>query len=82
MASALNEVGLIALKQGRLDEAEESFSRMTQVYREVYHDKHRNIGIALSNLAGVYQEKKQYARAESVFREVLRRYADVLPADH
>ena len=55
---------------------------MVDVYREVYHDQHRNIGIALSNRAGVYQERKQFTRSEAIFRDVLRRYADVIPADH
>ena len=55
---------------------------MVDVYREVYHDKHYYIGVALSNLAGVYQQREQYTTAESLFREVLRRYADTLPNDH
>jgi tetratricopeptide (TPR) repeat protein len=82
VASALNELGNVQVRQGRLDEAEATFKRLVAVYREVYHDKHYYIGVALSNLAGVYQQREQYATAESLFREVLRRYADTLPSDH
>ena len=63
-------------------EAESRFQRMADVYREIYDDRHYYIGVALSNIGGVYQERQQYARAEALFREVLRRYADTLPAGH
>ncbi len=51
-------------------------------YRQIYHDKHYLIGIALSNLANVYLEEKQYAVADSLFRDVIRRYGEVLAPDH
>jgi len=70
------------VRQGRLDEAEAAFSRLVDVYRKIYDDKHYYIGVALSNLAGVYQQRKQYARAEGIFRDVLRRYGETLPVDH
>jgi hypothetical protein len=38
--------------------------------------------VALSNLAGVRDMRKDYAGAERLFREVLRRDADVLPPGH
>jgi serine/threonine-protein kinase len=82
VASALNELGLIVLRQGKLDEAEANFSRMTAIYREIYQDKHYYIGVALSNLAGVAQQRGDYRRAETLFREVVQRYADTLPAEH
>jgi len=65
-----------------LDEAARDFSRMADIYKQIYHDKHYLIGIALSNLASVYTAKKQYAVADSLFRDVLRRYADVLAPNH
>jgi hypothetical protein len=55
---------------------------MADIYRQIYHDKHYLIGIALSNLANVYVEKKQYAVADSLFRDVIRRYGEVLAPDH
>src|SRR5207248_11323362 len=38
--------------------------------------------IAVSNLAGVYLERKQYGRAEELYREALQVFAETLPADH
>jgi serine/threonine-protein kinase len=55
---------------------------MADIYRTLYHDKHYLIGLALSNLASVYIEKKDYARAEQLFREVIRRYSETLPSGH
>jgi len=82
VASALNELGGAALRHGNLDEAVARFSRMVEIYKSVYHDKHYLIGLALSNLASVYIEKKDYARAEQLFREAIRRYSETLPPDH
>ena len=36
----------------------------------------------MSNLGGVYLERKQYARAEQLFREVIARLTQALSADH
>ncbi|HVF39993.1 MAG TPA: tetratricopeptide repeat protein, partial [Gemmatimonadaceae bacterium] len=82
VASALNELGRVAQQQGRLDQAEAHFKRMTSIYRTVHKDKHYVIGVALSNLAGVYQDRKQYKEAENLFREVLKRYSTELAPEH
>ena len=55
---------------------------MADIYRQIYAGKHYYIGIALSNLAGVYVDQKQYAKGESLFREALQMYAETLPPDH
>ena len=44
--------------------------------------KHYTIGIALSNLAGVYKDRKRYADAERLFADVFRRYKEELAPDH
>jgi len=59
VASALNEVGKIALQQGRLDDADKCFSGMAEICREVYPNEHYLGGVAEGNLAGVYMERKQ-----------------------
>ena len=82
MASALNELGIVALRRRQMDEAEKLFQRMVGIYREVYADKHYYIGVGLSNLGGVEQERGAYAKAESLFREALRRYGDTLTPGH
>ena len=82
VAGTLNELGKIAQQQGSLNEAEADFSRMAEIYRSVYAGKHYYIGIALSNLAGVYVERKNYTLAERLFREAIQIYADALPPGH
>ena len=81
VASALNELGRIAQQQGKLDDAEADFHRMADIYRSVYAGKHYYIGIAESNLADVYVEKKNYKEGERLFREALSMYAQTLPAE-
>jgi hypothetical protein len=78
----IERAGPRAQQRGNLDEAEADFRRMAQIYKTVYNDKHYLIGVALSNLAGVYKDRKQYAESERIFREVLKRYAVVLEPDH
>jgi serine/threonine-protein kinase len=78
----LNELGSIATMQARYSDAQAIFTRMVDIYRSVYHDHHYLIGIAQSNLATVYMSQKQYARAEPLFREAIRRFIDTLSAQH
>jgi eukaryotic-like serine/threonine-protein kinase len=47
----------------------------------VYREKHHLIGVAPSNLAGVHQDEERYAEAETLFRNVLRRYGETLAPD-
>jgi len=82
VASTLNELGKIAQQQGQSSEAAEYFQRMTDIYREVYGGKHYLIGVALSNLGGVYMDLKQYERAEQLFRQALQSFADTLPPNN
>jgi len=67
--------------KGKLDDAEADFHRMADIYRWVYAGKHYYIGIAESNLADVYVEKKNYKEGERLFREALSMYAQTLPAE-
>ena len=55
---------------------------MAEMYKTIYHDKHYVISIALSNIAGVLQERKQYPQAEALFREAIQRYDGLLAPDH
>jgi tetratricopeptide (TPR) repeat protein len=81
-ASTLNELGNTALARDDLDAAESSFSRMVDIYRKAYNDKHYLIGIAMSNLASVYVQRRDYVKAERLYREVMARYVGVLEPDH
>ena len=81
VALALGGLGAVAKDLGNLDEAEADFKREAEIYRSVYGDQHQNTAIALSNLASVYREKKQYTRAEGMFRDVIQRLTRAVPAD-
>jgi serine/threonine-protein kinase len=82
VAETLNELGNVASMRDKLDEAEARFRRAVDIYRAVYGDHHYLVAIALSNLAGISMDKKNYPRAEQLFRDVIRRYAETLPADN
>jgi serine/threonine-protein kinase len=79
VASSLNELGNIAVRQGRYEEAEADFTQMVEIYRSCYHGKHYLIGIALANLGGVFMARKDNVHAEQLFREALNMYAQTLP---
>ncbi len=82
VADILNELGNVASMRDQLDEAETRFERAADIYRAVYGDHHYLVAIALSNVAGISMDKKDYPRAEQLFRDVIRRYKETLPADN
>ena len=82
VAETLNELGNVASMRDHLDEAEARFQRAADIYRTVYGDHHYLVAIALSNVAGITYDKKDYPRAEQLFRDVIRRYKETLPADN
>jgi hypothetical protein len=82
VASAVNELGSVALARDRYDDAEAAFRRMVAIYQSVYAGKHYLIGIAEANLASVFAAQKEYARAEPLYRQALAMYAETLPPDH
>jgi serine/threonine-protein kinase len=82
VAETLNELGNVASMRDHLDEAGARFQRAADIYRAVYGDHHYLVAIALSNVAGIYMDKKDYPRAEQLFRDVVRRYQETLPADN
>ena len=70
------------LGAGDLDEAEAAFTRMADIYRSVYGTKHYLIGIAISNLASVYVARKDYRRAEPLYREAIALYVETQSPQH
>src|ERR1700675_2835641 len=82
VAETLNELGNVASMRDQLDDAEARFQRAADIYRAVYGDHHYLVAIALSNVAGITYDKKDYPRAEQLFRDVIRRYEETLPADN
>jgi serine/threonine-protein kinase len=53
---------------------------VADIYRAVYGDKNFHVAVAIANLASVYLEQKEYAHAEQLYRESVRRFTDALPA--
>jgi serine/threonine-protein kinase len=82
VAETLNELGNVASMRDKYDEARARFQRAADIYRAVYGDHHYLVAIALSNVADTYLHKKDYARAEPLFRDVVRRFEETLPADN
>jgi serine/threonine protein kinase len=82
VALAVGELGLGLQHQGNLDEAEADFRRQANIYRSVYGDKNQQLGAAVANLAGLYADRKDYAKSEQLYRDALTLYVDSLPAGH
>ncbi|MGE5733114.1 MAG: tetratricopeptide repeat protein, partial [Gemmatimonas sp.] len=72
----------IAIHRGQYDEAERHFRRMLDIYHAIYGDKHYLIGIATSNLAGAYMGRNDFARAEQLYRDAVRRFSETQGPDH
>ncbi len=58
------------------------FRRQADIYRSVYGEKNQQLGAAVANLAGLYSDRKDYAKSEQLFRDALKLYSDSLPAGH
>jgi serine/threonine-protein kinase len=82
VASALNELGNSALAGKDFPAAEGYFTRMRNIYQQVYGVDHYLYALSVSNLASVYLAEGQYTRAEPMFREAAQRYAAALSPDH
>jgi len=82
VAMVYGQLGRVAWKLGNLDDAESDFSKSADIYASVNGNNHSFVAVELSNLADVYRERKQYARAESVLRKVVQQLTAALPADH
>ena len=78
----MNELGVIAYRQDRYDDAEAWWSRMLSIYQTVYGDHHYLIAVATSNLANVYYGRKNYRRAELLNREAIRRFSETQGVGH
>jgi len=82
VASALNDLGNVAMGQERFDDAERHFRRIGEIYRSVYGEKHYLVGIATSNLAGVYMARRDFTTAEKMYRAAVATFTDTQSRDH
>ena len=63
-------------QRGKLDQAESDLTRMLSIERSVYGENSTQVTVVTANLGHLYLEKKQYARAEQLYREVVRRFTE------
>ena len=82
VASVLNELGNMAYQRDHDDDAIAYYTRILGIYRKIYDDKHYLIALAISNLATAIADKKDYPRAEQLYREAVRRYTDAQGPNH
>jgi len=82
VAFTLAQKGAVAIELKNLDEAVADFSQAAEIYRAIRGDEHQDVAIELANIASIYLAKKQYVRAEQSFRDVIRRFEKILPADN
>jgi Tetratricopeptide repeat len=73
-----NQLGRTAKQLQNLP-AEAYFSRAIEIYRSALGDGDYRVAVAMGNLASVYLTEKHHARAETMFRDVLRRDGKELP---
>lgn len=81
VALALNWLGVVALKQGKLDAAEADFHQMAQIYQSVYGDKDVHSGVAASRFGELAMARKQYANSEQLFRQSAQTFSETLSPD-
>jgi serine/threonine-protein kinase len=82
VAEAINELGNILSMQSRFDEAAANFQRAADIYRAVHGERHYLVAIEMSNVAYAHMQRKDYALAESLFREVIPLFAETLAPDN
>ena len=82
VANTLNELGALAVKESRYDDAELAFTRVRAIYQRAYPGLNYKTGVATGNLADVFLYRKDYRRAEPLYREALRHYVASQGPEH
>ena len=82
VAFILNLLAGLDEQHGRLDLAERDLSQMLNIERSVYGDESPPVTTAMANLGNLYLEKRQYVRAEEIYRKVIQRFTEEYSAVH
>jgi serine/threonine-protein kinase len=82
VASAMNELGSMAVIQNAYPEAESRFREALAIWRSVYGDHHQFIGVGLSNVGSTYMAEKEYQKAEEMFRQAIAAFRDTVGEGH
>ncbi|MFO0633068.1 MAG: tetratricopeptide repeat protein [Nannocystaceae bacterium] len=70
-SSGSSNLAAIALKQHRLPDAIDGYTRVLALYRGLYGARHPDIALAMHNLAGAYDEVGRRDEAIALYREAL-----------
>ncbi len=81
VALVLGQAGMIAGELGHLDETEADYKRAAEIYRSVYGEN-QFYATEIENLASVYLKRKEYPRAEQMFRKTLQIYTVTQSSTH
>jgi tetratricopeptide (TPR) repeat protein len=82
VANTLNELGALAVKENRYDDAEAAFLRVRAIYQAAYPGMSYKTGVATGNLADTYLYRKDYRRAEPMYRDALTHYIATQGPEH
>lgn len=74
----LNELGLLYLADGQLNEAQARFERSLDIRQSAAKPLALNIAVCKSNLGELFRIRDDYAHAEPLFRDCLTTFADLL----
>lgn len=70
-AILLNNMGLVHVMTGRLDQAAHAFEQSLAIHRALGQDANSEVATVMGNLAAVYKAKGEYVNAERMYKEVL-----------
>jgi serine/threonine-protein kinase len=82
VASALNDLGNVAVGQSDYATAERHFRRIRSIYLDTYGNNHQLVALATANLGGVFMNSGDNHRAEPLFREAVQRFSAALSPTH
>ena len=82
VANTLNELGSLAIRENRYDDAEVAFRRVLDIYTRAYPGRNYRTGVATGNLADTYLYRGEYRRAEPLYRDALATYIATQGPEH
>ena len=71
IADALNNLAVIKMHRGKLDEAIALYEEAIALTREVYGERHPHVAVRLENLGNVYMRQGEFDKTNALLDEVL-----------
>lgn len=82
LAGVMADIGETYEALGELDTAVQWHAESLAAFREHFGDEHANVGVALNNLATLYQRQERFDDAEKLLRDALLRLREQLGDEH